>query len=216
MRSKGSVPRTCELCGAAFTVKPNAVQKGRGRFCSRVCRYAAHLTPAAVLAKHVHRPSEPDPEGSACWEWQASLSPKGYGYARHPQTGKSIQAHRLAWEVASGAPVPAGLFVCHTCDNPRCVRNDEPGIYLAGGVERPRYGHLFLGAASDNTADMMRKQRGTQGERHHHAHLTTDQVRTIRWEAIFGDDYQTIAARYGVAANQVYRIVTRREWKHLD
>lgn len=61
-----------------------------------------------------------------------------------PDTRTRAYAHRVAWELTYG-PIPNGLRVLHTCDNPRCV---NPG-------------HLMLGTQSDNIADSMRKGRFT-------------------------------------------------------
>lgn len=72
-----------------------------------------------------------------CWEWTAHRLPKGYGVF-----GPGVVAHRVAWEVAHG-PIPDGLHVLHTCDNPPCC---NPG-------------HLRLGTPQDNVDDMMRKGR---------------------------------------------------------
>lgn len=57
------------------------------------------------------------PEG-ACWPFRGFVNPStGYG-----QVGRNIPAHRVAWEVASGRPIPFGLVVDHTCHNadPTC------------------------------------------------------------------------------------------------
>ena len=90
-----------------------------------------------------------------CWEWTGALSKRkrgdrrqrGAGYGHFMVTWKTItMAHRYSWELAHG-PIPPGLFVCHRCDNPKCVRPD----------------HLFLGTALDNTRDMIAKGRHAHG-----------------------------------------------------
>jgi hypothetical protein len=57
---------------------------------------------------------------SGCWEFTGYIAPTGYG-----QLGRNIPAHRIAWEVANGRPVPIGLVIDHQCHNrdPHC--NDE-------------------------------------------------------------------------------------------
>lgn len=80
-------------------------------------------------------------QSEGCWEWQASVFRTGYGQFR--DGGRSMRAHRVAWELVNG-PIPEGLHVCHRCDNRKCVRPD----------------HLFLGTRSDNMQDMSAKGRG--------------------------------------------------------
>ena len=76
-----------------------------------------------------------------CWEADCSSDRDGYGQLW--RDGKHYKAHRLQWEVCFG-PIPRGMFVCHSCDNPICVRP----------------AHLFLGTPKDNTRDMLNKGRG--------------------------------------------------------
>ena len=57
-----------------------------------------------------------------CWEWTATVTPKGYG--RLWIGGRKVLAHRYAYESEKG-PVPNGLFIDHLCRNRRCVRPDH-------------------------------------------------------------------------------------------
>lgn len=84
-------------------------------------------------------------KGEGCWEWQAA---KTNGYGRINVEGRAIPAHRLAYELTNG-PIPQGLFVLHSCDNPGCV-NPE---------------HLRAGTALDNMLDRSARGRPTGGGR---------------------------------------------------
>lgn len=95
-----------------------------------------------------------------CLIWTGAIDPTT-GYGRVSWQGRVDVVHRLAFQFAAGIDIPSGFAVCHTCDNRRCLRNDEPDIYVVRGIARPRFGHLFLGTTADNTADMMAKGRGS-------------------------------------------------------
>ena len=78
-----------------------------------------------------------------CWIWTGSKNSSGpYGYGELYVRGKKVKAHRFSWEIHNG-PIPSGLYACHHCDNPPCVRPD----------------HLFIGTQRDNALDCERKNR---------------------------------------------------------
>jgi hypothetical protein len=70
--------------------------------------------------------SGPNPNYPDCWEWTAHKVKK-YGHFVCKQDGvnKKLGAHVYSWQKANGKRVPKGLEVCHTCNNPPCVRPDH-------------------------------------------------------------------------------------------
>lgn len=132
------------------------------------------------------------PCGCVLWTG-GTFGPHGYG--AFWINGKTIGAHRYAYERAHGS-IPAGLFVCHRCDEPRCVNPD----------------HLFLGAPSANSRDMTAKARSARGERQGNSKLTDDAVRFIRATAMPGAD---VARMLGVSNNTITRVRLRKIWRHV-
>lgn len=123
--------RRCLTCVKKFFAYPRDVGVGWAKYCSRQCAYDARpsLPIAARMWSKVTK-------GDGCWVFGGWLDKKGYGWISHKA------AHRVAWEAANG-PIPNGIFVCHRCDNPSCVRPD----------------HLFLGTQRDNMRDASSKGR---------------------------------------------------------
>lgn len=94
--------------------------------------------------------SQVDKSGS-CWLWTGATLKRptqAYGYIWDADSKKTIQTHRVSWELAYGA-IPRGMKVLHRCDNPRCV---SPSC-------------LWLGTQLENMRDMIAK-----GRRSPHAH----------------------------------------------
>jgi len=130
---------------------------------------------------------------NGCWLWQGYRDAKGYGnfYIQ----GAGYRAHRVAYEMFEGKH-PGALLVCHSCDNPSCV---NPA-------------HLFAGSAKDNTADMLAKGRGSFGETHGQAKLTTPKVREIRTGGL---SVYAAAKHYGVSRKCIRLVRARNTWRHI-
>jgi hypothetical protein len=139
-------------------------------------------------------------EPDECWEWQANKS-KGYGRFR-VRAGESMwRTHRYAYVITKG-PIPDGMIVCHSCDNPPCV---NPA-------------HLWLGTDADNAADRKAKGRSdaARGEACWRASLTESQVQEIRLRYSTGGIRQIdLADEFGVNQATISQVVLRKVWKHV-
>lgn len=153
---------------------------------------------------------EKTPDG--CWRWKNKPNIGGYGM--FGQQRKVLHgAHRVSFFIANG-PFDSEKFVCHTCDNPICVRPD----------------HLWLGTAQDNNRDRSIKNRTRKGDAHHWhynkeqffgtrnaASKLTDevviQIRKDRKELKM--TYYKLAEKYGVSFGNIWKITSGRNWKHL-
>lgn len=138
-----------------------------------------------------------------CWEWQASLTPMGYGQVRFQ--GARKLAHRVAWtlfrgEIPENDTAYGTMNVLHRCDNPRCINPD----------------HLFLGDQKLNALDSVSKQRwgrrGCKGETHGRAVVTENIVRQMRASK---ESVHLLAERFGLSLGAVRHILKRRSWKHV-
>ena len=136
-------------------------------------------------------------EKTGCWIWTASRDKDGYGFLKF--RGKQDKAHRVAWVLYRGE-IPAGLIVCHTCDNPPCV-NPE---------------HLFIGTQKDNAMDKVGKNRSCYGERVNTSKLNPTTVIRIRQLYKTGKYSQDrLAKLFGVYQSTIGRIVRGDTWKRV-
>lgn len=117
----------------------------------------------------------------ACWPWTWSRNSEGYGRAK--LDGRSHPAHRMAYRLARG-PIPDGLLVLHSCDNPPCCN--------------PR--HLRVGTPKDNGLDtVIRRRRGV---------LTDDDLEAIFVARTAGQLQSAIAQRLGVDQSLISRVLS--------
>lgn len=129
--------------------KPGCEKIGRARgLCSthywQVWRFEDHNSPRTAEERFL---SKVDRSGD-CWIWTGTRASTGYGVL--VDNKKRIFAHRFSYELAKG-PIPAGLVIRHTCDNPPCV---NPA-------------HLLTGTQADNARDMAERGRSYWGQRTH-------------------------------------------------
>ena len=130
---------------------------------------------------------------SGCWEWQGTRDAAGYGRFQ-VGVGKQRKATHIMWELTYG-PIPEGMFPCHRCDNPSCVRPSD----------------LFLGTKGDNNRDRHAKGRDQRGERHYRAKLTDEQVREARRRYVAGGVTQrALAMEYGLSLGGMQAILAGR------
>lgn len=92
------------------------------------------------LTEHYLKQKSQLDAATGCWNWLGGVQSNGYGQISIKR--QRILAHRASWLVFHGVFDPT-LFVCHKCDNPRCINPS----------------HLFLGSNKDNMQDAKRKGR---------------------------------------------------------
>lgn len=140
----------------------------------------------------------------ACWPWLGWRNALGYGILQHGPRGQSkkFRATHIALDYATGAwPIQRpGDMVRHRCDNPCCC---NPA-------------HLLVGSNADNVADMVARGRQARGAGAHSAKLSDADIRDIRRAHLAGETLRSLAARYGVAHTNIWAIVKRVSWKHLE
>ena len=132
-----------------------------------------------VFWHRVDKATTPD----GCWTWTGKLRQNGYGDINIGP--KRIKAHRLSWIVNHGN-LPIDKQVCHTCDNPSCVRPD----------------HLFLGTPAENAADKVRKGRQSIPP-HTTSPARCEQILTLRRQ---GCSFAAIGRTLSVSGNTVARV----------
>lgn len=195
-------PAACVMCGDEITLR-NKPSRPR-RYCSNDC-YKARSRPLADRFWEKVNKNGPTvrPELGPCWVWMAAVDGKGYGKLGLGRRADGYgKASRVSWLLHFG-DFPAVLDVCHTCDNPLCVRPD----------------HLFLGTGTDNIRDAQQKGRlvgAGKGERHHRAVLTDEDVRSIRRRFAAGTPIGLMAAEYRVNYVTIWYVVRRKTWNHVD
>jgi hypothetical protein len=117
-------------------------------------------------------------------------------------TRRNMLAHRYSYTVFIG-DIPDGMFICHKCDNPKCVNPD----------------HLFAGTRQDNVDDRERKGRNNppKAENHAKAILKWSDVNNIREKYSTGKYTQRqLASEYGLKSHKsITDMLKFKTWKTI-
>jgi hypothetical protein len=154
-------------------------------------------TPVERFWLQVDQSNGPD----SCWLWTGGTRDQSRAYGSMSVGDRKILVHRFSWELACG-PIPNGMRVLHTCDNPPCVNPS----------------HLFLGTQLDNIADRKAKGRSANGSRIPHAVLTPGIVKEIRQRLKWydrTDGCAALAKEFGVGKTTIWQAAHGKSWKNI-
>lgn len=142
-------------------------------------------------------------KGEGCWIWCGYRNSTGYGQVEKMAAGKRyvMLCHRVAWSLENG-PVPEGMLILHSCDNPRCV---NPG-------------HLRVGTVQENATNRMARGRHVVSEAQrrkgptHPAARYTQAERDEAVRLVVGEwlPYREASARTGVPKHSLFRWVKEK------
>lgn len=194
--------KCCDHCGADFEKRPKDTyaQWEKRKYCSNKCSAVvngrkARISPAEAFKKYAVK-------SDGCWSWVGTVDQHGYGQISNGRNKSRLKAHRVSYELHKG-PIPKGLHVCHSCDNPNCVNPD----------------HLWVGSAKDNARDRAAKGRSgprhVAGEKNPAAIIRADMVPLIRLSSMHGIPQPAIAAACGVSRAAISKIVNQKNWKDV-
>lgn len=185
--------KACDRCGLTFLAKPSEIEKGKAKYCSKVCYNAgsrisdpiAHFWSQVTCSAPVE-----------CWPWVGRYDKGGYGKTRYLQ--KTFRAHRLAYLLNYG-DIPQGMMVLHSCHNRPCCN--------------PR--HLRVADHRTNMRDMVEAGRSSRGEKQSKAKLTTEKVLQIRILCQKGMKQCDVAHKFNISKHTVWDILHEKTWKYV-
>jgi len=137
----------------------------------------------------------------SCHPWTGSCD-KQTGYGDFWYRGRTIGAHRYAWQRKNG-PIPEGMSVLHRCDIRKCV-NDT---------------HLDIGSQADNMRDRIAHGAGyARGEAHSRSRLTEKNLQIAAALRRDRKTWKEIAELLGVARSTISRSVQHQSdlWSHVE
>jgi len=171
--------RSCSWCGIQFTARQFDHSR---RYCSLKCAVDSQI-----------KICDPD----ECWPWQGTTV-KGYGVVCfRSELGKyRADARRVAYKIHVG-PIPEGMILRHSCDNPICCNYRK---------------HAIIGTHKENTQDAVQRNRMARGEKHGRHKLTSEQVSIVRGMSFCIIQKQEVAALLGISPKHLSRVLSGEKW----
>lgn len=155
---------------------------------------------------------------SGCWPWIRCRNPGGYGVLNtQDDTGKNVGflAHRVAYVLNGGVFPENKPLVLHSCHNPSCI---NPAHLRAGDDKDNSEDKVKAGraAAGDRHKSRTRPETVSRGVAHRMAKMSDESVQKIRdMYASGGWSYPKLGAEFGIDRATAFRIVKRKNWKHV-
>lgn len=179
-KNKGII-KICSICGCEYY--PHYGREKTQKFCSVKCKHSAKRKDGNYCKPIVFEITK-----NNCFE-VISHGTSAHGYPRFNRFKRKLYIHRFIYEQCFGE-IPEGMFVCHACDNPKCI-NPE---------------HLFLGTHNDNMRDKVLKGR-------HPTKLNKYQVKEIKKS---DKPKKQLAIDYSVSYTTILKIKKGIHWKFVE
>lgn len=141
-----------------------------------------------------------------CWSWKGPIDHGGYPVMSCKRDIGPDRGHKASWIIHKGL-IEKGKHICHTCDNRICTNPD----------------HLWSGTHKENNDDKIAKGRANWvkpplkiGSKNGSSVLKEEQVKEIYKLLEKGLTHRDIGRQYGVSKTTIWRIVHKKNWKHVE
>lgn len=139
-----------------------------------------------------------------CWNWFGALGADGYGIlistiGKYGNRRMGFRVPRISF-LLHYKKLPDDMFVCHHCDNPKCVNPH----------------HLFLGKQKQNVEDRDRKNRQAFGSRHGRSKISEEDVKQARFLRFTKKwTYKLIAEKFRMGTSSIREAIVGSHWGHV-
>ncbi len=200
------MPNTTAICQYSICQKPfkttlYRISVGKGKYCSKACQYASHITPQTFIERFWNNIQKCTHEESCpycCWEWAGYKNKHGYGYCGIRERG--TLTHRLVWEIWHTTPLMPNHDAAHYCHNPSCCNPN----------------HIHQATRQENILDSVRDNRTQKGEKNPQCKLQESDIFDIFLMFHQGMKQKEISKKYPTQKNAIKQILHRETWKHVS